>query len=132
MNVNELRIGNWVSTKGYPDNVIVVHSISKDYVNESRFEHQTNNLHHNVIKPIPITEEHLLNFGFTKDSSFHSQSNIKYEFTKKIKNNLWLILVQSDGYYSVGIDSEEYASVNNIEYVHELQNLWYVLAKEEL
>ena len=75
-----------------------------------------------AFKPIPLTEEWLIKFGFEK--------NVRYgvEFTKycKYKNfNIEVSVYLLDGKYVTGDDFE-------INYVHQLQSLYYALTGEEL
>lgn len=71
-------------------------------------------------KPIPLTEEWLLKFGFDKKPTQKIRSWYK-------KNNIMVsVNVDSLVYYKdVGIE-------NNIKHVHQLQNLYFALTGEEL
>jgi hypothetical protein len=80
-------------------------------------------------EPIPITEEWLLKFGFTKDN--YGTFYIK-EFDKD-KNWLW-VKIQKDG---IGValnlfNEKPITYLNTIYFVHTLQNLFFALACEEL
>jgi hypothetical protein len=70
-----------------------------------------------VIKPIPITEEWLLKFGFKK----HLTEDTYPTFAKNMLN--W-----NDGIlYLIG-----YGFINHINYLHQLQNLYFALTGVEL
>ena len=73
-------------------------------------------------KPIPLTEEWLLKFGFEKTiwDNFNS-------FRLSIGNNDYTIVLYSDGNCEVGD-----IITCKIEYVNQLQNLYFALTGEEL
>jgi hypothetical protein len=116
MKANELRIGNIVLREPILDNkytnkpwreiIVSSNDITACVVNEKAF------------KPIPLTEEWLLRFGFQlmsyglrKDDFYIWNSNHEFEF----------LLVKGS--------TEEYLT---IPYVHILQNLYFALTGEEL
>lgn len=109
MKANELRIGNWVKKEnGYIIEVDISH-ISDQYL------HQMNR--HSGYKPIPLTEEWLVKFGFDTD-----------------KITWWLNGVTlgdyKDGFWFI------HGSLSNrtiqIKHVHQLQNFYFALTNEEL
>lgn len=117
MKAQELRIGNLVIEKG---KIKPMYSISnhnaKDY---------------STIKPIPLTEEWLLRFGFVKE----------VEYKKKINfSRFHLFQINASNSYN---DNENEFKVNfyqskqcvelcRIKHVHQLQNLYFALTGEEL
>jgi hypothetical protein len=112
---NELRIGNWVNVT------------DKDYQVTQILERGVNCGHigamYDLVKPIPITTEWLLKFGFKEKSKWTFVLNtpngrmLTYHLGTKI------IHYGSNGYGSGEI---------NCEYVHQLQNLYFALTGEEL
>lgn len=72
------------------------------------------------IEPIPLTEEWLLKLGFElySEKEYHG-------------NGLYPILVWDDGFW---LDDNETGTINDkpILYVHQLQNIHFVLTGEEL
>ena len=109
----ELRIGNYVeyriqdelderkewlelSTIDATDLVILESGIDEDF------------------RPIPLTEEILLKFGFLKDDNFYHL------------NNIWISNFYENYFSLDGFDETK------IEYVHQLQNLYFALTGEEL
>ena len=104
MEAKELRIGNLVYEKG---KVKEMYSISnnnaKDYSN---------------MKPIPLTEEWLLKFGFNKISGWD-------DYKGWIKDDVEL---ECDCY---GFDFINYLD-KGVDYVHQLQNLYFALTNNEL
>jgi hypothetical protein len=110
MKANELRIGNWVMV--FPvKNPQQVCDVMFDSVNTESVFGQ----HYGEVEPIQLTEEWLLKFGFI--SNPHSN-----EFYGK--NMIFHNWMKDRGYISWGF--------TQIEYVHQLQNLYFALTGEEL
>ena len=127
---NELRIGNKILSifdkietvmviaghEGYKERK-EIHEIHKHYIN---VEENKNTYNLAEIKPIPITEECLLEFGFKKSSK-----TVDFELLYKgwtIEFDIFNEIV--DCYLeNIGID---------ILFVHQLQNLYFVLTGKEL
>ena len=117
MKSNELRIGNWVEQPN--DGVTRVTAI----FNDLQIKTETGYID-KYCRPIPLTEEWLLKFGFEKltekGNGFKSTS---YTYTGKVA-----LIVHFDG---------DRLSVNfwqgtEKKYVHQLQNLYFALTGEEL
>ena len=70
-------------------------------------------------KPIPLTADWLLRFGFEQDIGFPIFSIDQYYI--RIRDN-----------FEFGIDEEGGLHLSEIQYVHQLQNLYYALTGEEL
>lgn len=117
MKATELRIGNWVQTK----------QTEKQFqVTTSTFE--VLSVVESQYKPIPLTEEWLKRFGFDKDEEYDEGGLVDYR---------WTLMYRSLEFVSFW-NSEELNGVNqpqtgvDIEYVHQLQNLYFALTGEEL
>jgi hypothetical protein len=110
MKANELRIGNLIDTGDF-------HIPSCKGIYEMKNDWFT---YSNMFNPIPLTEEWLLKFGFKQDETYCS-IHIKYGIElMNIANKYFR------GYYrgaTIAID---------IQYVHQLQNLYFALTGEEL
>ena len=125
MKANELRIGNWVYQDYVKENVTVsglYESSDECWYNihngESRGPIQS-------FKPIPLTEEWLIKFGFEDDNG-----EIELQLGNYTGAYLWfnnvskqLRLVSGDG---------KFLSHDKLKYVHQLQNLYFALTGEEL
>lgn len=126
MKANELRINNLVNT--YKDDVHygieVVSSISNAGVNEcltgeysAVFKHPTND--DLIIKPIPLTEEWLVKFGFLNVNSVE-YPNYKLSFYTCMVRNESINICNNHGF------------IKDLKHVHQLQNLYFALTGEEL
>ena len=100
MKANELRIGNFYDNNGF------VSVVSPNTIEEVW------NAERSWVKPIPLTEEWLLKFGFENGNYFTLNNVIIYKHDKyRYKYNYGQIWVK---------------------YVHQLQNLYFALTNEEL
>lgn len=119
MTANELRIGNWVRDK-YGD----LYEVSKvtrggNVKIFSAGEHRLTGL--TKIKPIPITEEWLVKFGFDVFGNYEHT-----EAVKSSKDKIDFVLVKSQG------SDWDFDDRVVIACVHQLQNLFFALTGEEL
>jgi len=133
MKANDLRIGNLVlaliGKTEYTKEVVKTifsYGINSNYGDAKYL--------YDEIKPIPLTEEWLLKFGFFVEN---------YDYSIPISEccTVWLKLIPQDEectVYSVcatQIDEDELdqnAFLSDISYVHQLQNLYYALTNQEL
>jgi hypothetical protein len=139
--INELRIGNFI----FDDDGIIAKVIGfKPYDHSVRCDEeegcdisvdlypQDGNVRHALLcestlaNPIPLTPEWLERLGFVKDS--------RSVWVKRI-DEYTLIGINMDGKYEL-IDVFNAETVkswdNRIEFVHQLQNLYFALTGEEL
>lgn len=100
---NELRIGNWVS-----NGEIEFQITSKDIY------HRDVRVYGTFIKGLPITPEWLERFGFENKGYIY----VLGKFTYNIHNGWWY-------------GNKKLPNVN-LQYVHQLQNLYHALTGEEL
>ena len=119
MKAQEIRIGNYIDRNGLMEVRVISQSGVKiyDHVNNifppTFFDFDEN------IKPIPLTEEWLLKFGCEKAKRgfvidrFRLTYNEQYEF--------WYV-----------IDDSTLSYITKVEFVHEWQNVYFVLNGEEL
>ena len=112
MKVSELRVGNliqWEST-GDIESVIDIKTL--------RLKNPIiNNIHIKDCKPIPLTEEWLLKFGFVSNPY---QDRYENEFIHVECNK------------TRGITELWIERMPHIKYVHQLQNLYFALTGQEL
>lgn len=128
MKASELRIGNLVYID--KNEVLEIESITEIGAN---LRHGSETIYfddlagfgdksHDVIKPIPLTEEWFLKFGFKKVGT-----NFELDFFV-----LWYSSYQNCFVWRfMNIDSNADRPIS-LKYVHQLQNLYFALTGEEL
>ncbi len=127
MKPEELRIGNWTTYKGKYTQVELSHF--KDESNNRRvIEH---------MRPLHLTEDSLGKLGFSGD--YKTLIVSKYSEEKYTERQL---SIEYDAKYEEveicccydqpGFMDAIYHKLKNIKYVHQLQNLYYVLTGKEL
>lgn len=114
---NELRIGNYIKHGGA---VVIVEEVLKEGAMVKFLPNQTGNMFDGM-KPIPITEEWLIRFGFKIRSNPNNPDNSFFWDNGEVK------MIQSDKLYCSDI-----VSTIEIKHVHQLQNLYFALTGEEL
>ena len=128
--VNELRIGNWVQNDG---DFLLVRGIDSKYAyvdtNDKKdlYQHRK---YLTSIEPIPLTEEILLKCGFimSEHGEYYQEENedsfdnvMSTKLTYNLTDELFTVVnTDYDGYH---IDCK---------YLHTLQNLWNALTNQEL
>lgn len=138
MKTTELRLGNYITDGTFQYSVVGINfdesiwgSIDK-VVNHVKAEtedyYKQGDYHLNIenVQPIPLTEEWLLKFGFEKVihayvMGIHNRifsGLMKFQFDRLLQ--MWV--------FSVG----KYKDITRIEYVHQLQNLYFALTGDEL
>ncbi len=110
----ELRIGNLVISPSLNEITVNARWILE--------QHQCDLSNCEYLKPIPITEEWLLKFGFKKDNHgfvLHDKMSLSIHFSKELGFvPCWQDFVLSIKY--------------NLKYIHQLQNLYFALTQKEL
>lgn len=134
MDTSKLRRGNYVSVRTSP--VFRINRIDVDYVQGVTITSELNLLHavprcsefdYNT-EPIPLTKRWLFDFGFIESTLSIHEKHIKtlnktliVPFDKD--NEIRMSMPCGNGIMTIA---------KNIVYVHELQNLFHALTKEEL
>lgn len=114
MKANELRIGNLILYSGKIEPVIKIESDTLVMVNDLYLDEE--------LEYIPLTEEWLLKFGFEKDWSESGQITAWYKIGK------WRVYFDNGKYFFCnGLDF-----LTKIQFVHQLQNLYFALTGEGL
>lgn len=123
ISANELRIGNLVNYEGNPFYIwseITKYSVDLDdketkHVKAAAFDE---------LEPIPITEEWLLNLGFT---NWVTSRGIENDYF--VHNNLFPVKIN---FYLPYNYLNIYIGGITLKYVHQLQNLYFALTGKEL
>jgi hypothetical protein len=135
MKASELRIGNTVNYQTAEGDVLPATIDWQDlkWISE---DEKGFNLAHDAT---PLTEEWLLKFGFEKDKY---DDWVKHYEIERIYDHDFFISVCMDGDKVFYVDasrkekhpqmSPEYINLPIINYVHQLQNLYFALTNEEL
>jgi hypothetical protein len=127
MKANELRIGNWYKDSYY---FTTYNQITAEEILELK-----DNPDYNYYNPIEITEEGLLRFGFTLnkiDNYYFIQNSDGYIHSiKYFEKDEFL---DEDSGWAYFIDDSDAAChrLCMINYIHELQNLYFAINKTEL
>jgi hypothetical protein len=134
MNSNELRLGNyinWIRIDGNPIEVVSIYNIMRSTVRcctttiEELNEIQ---LYYSEIKPIPLTEQWLIKFGF------ENRDTRKWLYYKDCGTEYLVEYYKADNTFSFDmlVDGEFRTIIYDLEFVHILQNVWFALTGEEL
>lgn len=120
MKSNELRVNNYV-----------VKDLSIDDLEEiivKPYDLLSNDVLENLF-PIKLTKEWLLKFGFVQDKIDKSfvLNSFSIFLDKRIKDNVYLKSIDGFGNFTWNV-----ASGLKVQYVHQLQNLYFALTNEEL
>jgi hypothetical protein len=124
MKANEIRLGNLVT---YDGRVFEIDTIAKEFPTLNTIEFGIGVVDWMNINSIPLTEEWLIKFGFGD---------------ARITNRLYT-RKKTDGFYGFYINKETMSyctfdyegtidDIIKIEYVHQLQNLYFAVTGEEL
>ena len=149
MRVEELRIGNLIECEqgdvGTVDEIRRHPSCERDYehIVKVRLKNSyfTPTEYIDRFKPIPLTEEWLMKFGFEKKVDYE-QSEDEWGIISSINSRRGVGLYQPDeykdkcpNYFFVTFREDVgcgWNDLNEVEYVHQLQNLYFALTGEEL
>lgn len=113
MKANELRAGNFIDLQGQLTEAMEIKPTNR---------HDgwlINGIPDTMYNGIQLTEEWLLKFGF--EEMPYSFSFERFRITKQDNSNIWFTAFNANG-----------AHINKIQYVHQLQNLYFALTGEEL
>jgi hypothetical protein len=116
--IKEIRIGNYVND--YLGNTVKVTDIYKGLIYHT--ENKIGVTHGNILEPIPLTEDILLKCGF----EYQDDLGIFFKGLFEIQK------------LRLGIDLRErfeamlYDFNPSLDYLHQLQNLYFALTNEEL
>lgn len=123
MRSTELRIGNWVEIK---DQEVKTYAQVEGIGNLQQVAGQLWSIEELV--PIPLTEEWLVRFGFEKHSGIYFRT-LNYSAYIAIGNDGSCGLYNSLSDYNRG---NSFNQMKQIDFVHQLQNLYHALTGEEL
>lgn len=127
MEAKNFRIGNWISTEKGDKQVESIDETG--IIDVETIDHD--GFYYYNYQPIPISPEWLKRFGFVKDNNGNYWIDLQTHY---------LELMPSNGYWypvyaqvpEMSHEDEQRVSTNRIEFVHELQNLFFALTGNEL
>jgi len=141
---NEFRIGNYISLELAEDNTwyeCIVVGIEQNkiyYLPWLKLKPKADHLCslYCYVKPIKLTEEWLIKLGFTNMENICWQRYVQkkwvnfengFFFFRVMKHSFaWWFILEDE------INTERGINMGDIQYVHELQNLYFVLTGKEL
>ena len=135
VDTNEIRLGNYLMLKDDLVKVVDIRRKSLRIYNQSKSFRNIKFTKSNDVNPIELTIDVLQNCGFTIDKPFGDAAGnvncykedfvMMRNFTAKWR---WVWGYKNDSV----ISNREFFIWNTIDYLHELQNLWYAFYKQEL
>jgi hypothetical protein len=132
LTAQELRIGNYINDINHPERECQVFRLTCGtdyniaYSYGKCYEDGYANDKLDQLQPIPLTEEWLLKFGW----NYHKSEDCVYYSHSWGKNGMEIIVKD---YHYKGFELElGKARFKSIEYVHQLQNLYFALTGNEL
>ena len=134
---NELRLGNLVNIEaldnsdyqvlGVTDKLIYYSPSNSGIIDKDFYSLLC------YVKPIPLTEEWLVKFGFERDLKLEELDSrttmLQYYYGDIHSNNFIRICFHPVGKYTTSFRGNP---LTKPEYVHQLQNLYFALTGEEL
>jgi len=132
MKGNELRIGNFVDLGSRIAKVIEVNHQACVVVDLE--ETQDTIEDYERTKGIILTDEWFIKFGFYKDGEYWSRDIFDYKYCFRYRDwaNNWAFYQEYTDSPDPKDDGKKYPISFDIEYVHQLQNIWYSLLHEEI
>lgn len=119
IDLRELRIGNLLNKDGIVV-TIDAKSIFDIWDNSDKY------------KPLPLTEEWLIKFGFEKIEDIRYEKKIRITGLEPDDPNAYKLAAIGSRKIKVAFLSFGKWSSTGVEYVHQFQNLYYAIAGEEL
>mgnify|MGYP003670777804 CR=1 FL=1 len=140
MEAKELRIGNLVHYNANQKEVGTITGM-QSAVSKQCYIYLNNRINSVLdleeIKPIPLTDEWLFKFGFIKMKNYRTKQlgHSKYDWFKD-NTQFFSIEKHHSGDFNEGETFYPTFTFNNcsfaLQYVHQLQNLYFSLTKDEL
>lgn len=124
MKINELRVGNYLYLCGWNVNVVGVREDGVYVVNDLNTILKVDITE---VRPIPLTKEFFTRNGFIEQNDW---DEVLYYRSEDMRMQVY----ENHLGWVVNIDNENCTMVfsNNLKYVHELQNAYYVSTGEEM
>jgi len=133
---NEIKVGNIFHNNSSGLNFTVTKENISDVLNNLELKLMSNPPK-DIIVGVPLTEEILLKCGFKRNTYQHFEFGEYVYFTYEIDCNYELSINIGKGVKRLSIDffdgdKNSTVPINNIKYLHQLQNLYFALTNQEL
>jgi hypothetical protein len=132
MEASELRIGNIVDLGNRIAKIIDIGHLSCTVADLE--ETQDTIEDYDRVQGLILTDEWFENWGFNKDGEYWSMGIFDYKYCFKYRDwaNNWAFYQEYTDSPNSKDDGIKYPISFDIQYVHQLQNLWYSLLHEEI
>ncbi|HEY1054246.1 MAG TPA: hypothetical protein VGE24_03900 [Emticicia sp.] len=131
--VRELNLGNYVNSDSLTKTFKIDHLSLGTVHLSTELKDDLHEQYYHRLKPIPITLEWLTNLGFDLIESFEEQIDYIHSQT-----NCYLTIYKFRGmiakysFFTELVKEHMSLNVENMKYIHQLQNAFFVLTKKEL
>jgi hypothetical protein len=126
MKANELRIGNLVNSQRGISRIVEISNTEISYVHFQIPDEEIGLWEDGKVEPIPLTADWLLKFGFEKEK--YPDCFVYDNFVVFVNTGTVIGMPIGKLYVSTGLVSYTVP----LEYVHQLQNLYFALTGKEL
>jgi len=123
MKIAELRIGNLLKSN-QSNTICEVNGLSEDEITANSLTSIWDEFKYDQVEPIPLNEEWLLKFGFIKSKEGFYKNFIDLAFNDIFK--YWIVAEYDE------IDGQGHLFRTKINFIHQLQNLYFALTEQEL
>jgi len=132
MTANELRIGNIVDLGSRIAKIIDISHLSCTVADLE--ETQDTIEDYGRVQGLILTDEWFEKWGFYKDGEYWSMGIFDYKYCFKYRDwaNNWAFYQEYTDSPDSNDDGKKYPISFDIQYVHQLQNIWFALLHEEI
>ena len=132
MKASELRIGNIVDLGNRIAKIIDIGHLSCTVVDLE--ETQDTIEDYGRVQGLILTDEWFEKWGFYKDGEYWSMGIFDYKYCFKYRDwaNNWAFYQEYTDSPDSNDDGKKYPISFDIQYVHQLQNIWFALLHEEI
>jgi hypothetical protein len=132
MTANELRIGNIVDLGNRIAKIIDISHLSCTVADLE--ETQDTIEDYGRVQGLILTDEWFEKWGFYKDGEYWSMGIFDYKYCFKYRDwaNNWAFYQEYTDSPDSKDDGKKYPISFDIQYVHQLQNIWFALLHEEI
>jgi hypothetical protein len=132
MKASELRIGNIVDLDSRIAKIIDIGHLSCTVVDLEETQDTVED--YDRVQGLTLTDEWFEKWGFYKDGEYWSKGIFDYKYCFKYRDwaNNWAFYQEYTDSPDSNDDGKKYPISFDIQYVHQLQNIWFALLHEEI